>query len=106
MSFYQMASPPPVIYYLKVFSLPYSQDTILLFLKELSRTKMLYFLTLYAIFKVLNTKIQLGVLDAFGTLVEAKNERIISRFNLVLVTLSQSAKRNLTEPLGSCQGLF
>ncbi|BCM91241.1 hypothetical protein IAD21_03105 [Abditibacteriota bacterium] len=57
---------------------------------------MLYFLTLYAVFKVLRTQITLTSSDVLATRTEAKDLRKISRFNHSLTTSTLSAKRNLT----------
>ena len=68
---------------------------------------MLYFLTLYAVFKVLSMQIVWASSRCFLDLAEANKERILARFNLLfLQPFLDSAKRNFTKSLDSCQDFF
>ena len=75
-----------MIYYLKVFLCltrvqEHSPPLDYLALEHVSLTKLLFFLTLYAVFKVLNSKISLDALASLETLAETREKRIFSRFN-------------------------
>ena len=67
--------------------------------RNLSQSKLLYFLTLYAVFKVLNTPISLDAFAFLETEVEAKEERIFSRFNRRFVLFSAPLRQRRREIL-------